>query len=363
MTRLAQRFTSFLCRNLSTMAFVFVILFALVTQPAHAQTFRVLYNFTDGADGATPNGIAIDASGNLYGTTLSPGDCFTGGCGGVFRLARSGSGWIFSSLYHFQGGTDGSWPHSAVTVASDGSLYGTTTAGGGGPCNLGDIPGCGTVYRLQKPQSQCPSVTCPWSETIVHSFASDPINLPYAAVTFDAAGNLYGAAVGGIGFPSGGVFQMKPSGGSWTFDVLHVFTSSPDGALPYGAVTVDPAGNIFGTTQSGGGTSPDNFGTVYEVSPSGSGWTESVLYTLTFDSGIDPLVGLVRDPSGNLYGAAGGGGPMGGGTIFELSPSGGSYSFFVIYDNFPEDEGGGAGSRLVMDQAGSLYGTLDGWRP
>jgi uncharacterized repeat protein (TIGR03803 family) len=322
-------------------------------QPAHAQTFRVLYNFTDGADGATPNGIAMDAAGNLYGTTLSPGSCFTGGCGGVFRLARSGSGWILSSLYHFQGGADGSWPHAAVTVASDGSLYGTTTAGGGGSCSLGQIPGCGTVYRPQPPPNQCPSVMCPWNETIIHSFARDPINLPYAALSFDSAGNLFGTAIG----PSGGVFQMKPSGGGWTFDVLHIFTSSPDGALPYGAVTLDPAGNVFGTTESGGGSSPNNHGTVFEVSPSGSGWTESVLYTLTFVSGIEPFIGLVRDPSGNLYGAAGSGGSMGGGTIFELSPSGGSYSFSVIYQNFPEDDGGGAGSRLVMDQAGNLYGT------
>ena len=156
MTRPAQRFTSLFGRNLSTMVFAFAILFAFAVQPAYAQTFRVLYNFTDGADGATPNGIAIDASGDLYGTTLSPGACFTGGCGGVFRLARSESGWILSSLYHFQGGADGSWPHSAVTVASDGSLYGTTTAGGGGSCNLGDIPGCGTVYRLQKPREPVP---------------------------------------------------------------------------------------------------------------------------------------------------------------------------------------------------------------
>jgi hypothetical protein len=209
MTNPAQYSTSLLRRNLRPTAFALVIMGALAiatTQSAQAQTFQVLHNFTDGADGATPNGIAIDAAGNLYGTTLSPGNCFLGGCGGVFRLARSGSGWILSSLYHFRGGTDGRWPHAAVTVANDGSLYGTTTAGGGGAsCNLGEIPGCGTVYRLQPPSTPCKSAMCPWNETIIHTFADNPIWFPYAAVTLDCAGNLYGTTVGGPSNP-GGVF-------------------------------------------------------------------------------------------------------------------------------------------------------------
>ena len=168
---------------------------------------------------------------------------------------------------------------------------------------------------------------------------------------------MYGTAIGRHPFSQWRSVPDETFRGSWTLDVLHVFTSSPDGALPYGAVALDPAGNIFGTTQEGGGISPENYGTVYEISPSGSGWTEGVLYPFVFDSGINPYVGLVRDPSGNLYGAAGGGGPMGGGTIFELSPSVGSYLFSVIYNSFPEDDGGGAGSRLLMDQDGNLYGT------
>jgi len=357
MTNPAQYSTSLLCRHLPTTAFALVIMCALAittVQPAQAQTFQVLYSFKDGADGATPNGIAIDAAGNLYGTTLSPGNCFLGGCGGVFRLARSGTGWILSSLYHFQGGTDGRWPHAAVTVASDGSLYGTTTGGGGGSCNLGQIPGCGTVYRLRPSLTPCKSAICPWNETIIHTFADDPIWFPYAAVTFDSAGNLYVTAVGGPGNP-GGVFEMTPTEGGWTYNILHIFTGNPDGSSPYGAVTLDPAGNIFGTTFEGGGSS--NYGTVYEVSPSGSGWTENVLYAFTYDSGFTTFVGLVRDHAGNLYGATGGGGSKGGGTIFELSPSNDGYSFSVIYDNFPEYQGGGASSRLVMDKAGNLYGT------
>jgi uncharacterized repeat protein (TIGR03803 family) len=260
-----------------------------------------------------------------------------------------------SPLYHFQGGTDGRWPHAGITVASDGSLYGTTTAGGGGgSCNLGDIPGCGTVYRLRPPSTPCASAMCPWEETIIHTFAADPIWFPYAAVTFDSAGNLYGTTVGGPANP-GGVFKMTPNGGGWTYDVLHIFTGSPDGASPYGAVTLDPAGNMFGTTFGGGNSFND--GTVFEVSPSGSGWTEKVLYPFTFDSGFTTFVGLARDHAGNLYGVTSSGGSMGGGTIFELSPSGvGGYSLSVIYSDFPELDGGPAGSKLVMDRAGNLYG-------
>ena len=190
----AARHPAFTLGGLRNPAFVLAMVCALTwfaAQPAQAQTFRVLYNFTDGADGATPNGIALDAAGNLYGTTLSPGNYFTGGCGGVFKLKQSGSRWILQPLYHFQGGNDGRWPHSAVTVGSDGTLYGTTTAGGGGPCSLGEIPGCGTVYRLQPPPRPCTSVECPWHETILHSFALDPINLPYASVTFDSTARKY----------------------------------------------------------------------------------------------------------------------------------------------------------------------------
>src|ERR1039457_3526157 len=151
MTNRLQLSTSVLSNSVLAPVVAAAMVLALImiaTPSAQAQTFQVLHNFTDGADGATPLGIAMDAHGNLYGTTLSPGSCQLSGCGGVFKLARSGSGWTINSLYHFQGGADGSWPHAGVTVASDGTLYGTTTAGGGGSCNPGGIAGCGTVYRL-----------------------------------------------------------------------------------------------------------------------------------------------------------------------------------------------------------------------
>jgi hypothetical protein len=190
MTNPARLSTSSLNSRLRCSVVLLLIgaLATMAARPARAQTYQVLHNFMDQSDGATPNGLAIDSAGHLYGTTLAPGSCFVEGCGGVFRLTHTNSGWIFNSLYHFQGGSDGSWPHAVVTVASDGTLYGTTTAGGGGAaCNLGEIPGCGTVYRLRPPPRPCTTVSCPWQETVIHRFADDPIWFPYAAVTFDSA--------------------------------------------------------------------------------------------------------------------------------------------------------------------------------
>lgn len=341
--------------SLTIAALAIITLMAVTTISMQAQTFTVLHNFTNGGDGSGPYGLAMDRAGNLYGTTAGPGDCYTGGCGAVYKLAHSKSSWVFSQLYRFQGGTDGRWPHAGVTVAADGSLYGTTTAGGGGPCALGDVPGCGTVYRLRPPPTRCASATCFWDETILHTFASDPIWYPYAEVTFDAAGNLYGTAVGGSKYP-GGVFELTPAQGGWTYSILHIFTGIPDGAEPYGAVMLDQSGNIFGTTLEGG--SQD--GTAFEVSPSGSGWTEKVLYSFSDqnNNGTFPPVGLIEDRAGNLYGVTDEGGPTGGGTVFELSPSNGGYSISVLYDGFVDlyGEGGGASSKLVMDPAGNLYG-------
>ena len=144
-------------------AFALAVL-VLLGAPAQAQTFQVLHNFTGGADGYNGNGLTMDRAGNMYGSTRGPGYCYgdDGACGGVFKFSRAGSGWILSSLYHFRGGSDGSWPTSGVTIGPDGTLFGTTASGGNGAqCDYGDTPGCGTVYRLQPPSHACPAFSCP----------------------------------------------------------------------------------------------------------------------------------------------------------------------------------------------------------
>lgn len=158
------------------------IVFALamfLNPPAQAQTYKVIYKFTGGGDGANPTtGVTIDGSGHLYGTTLSSG-------GTIFRLSRSGPGWLFSTLYSFHGGNDGFSPSSRPLLALDGTLYGATQAGGGGNCGSG---GCGAVYHLKPP----PTALASWEETVIYSFSSngrdDPI--PFGDLAFDPAGNL-----------------------------------------------------------------------------------------------------------------------------------------------------------------------------
>jgi uncharacterized repeat protein (TIGR03803 family) len=147
---------------------------------------------------------------------------------------------------------------------------------------------------------------------------------------------------------------MTPTQGSWTYNTLYVFAGLPDGVSPYSALTLDPSGDLFGTTFAGG---LHNLGTVFEISPAGSGWNESISYSLSFDSGFTTFVGLARDAAGNLYGVTSGGGPQSGGTIFQLAPDGGGYAYSNIYSNFTPEDGGGAGSRLIMDRNGNLYGT------
>ena len=121
---IANLFTATGMRALAT---VLILTFA-ATQAAQASTFNVIYSFTGGADGGNPySGLTVDQSGNIYGTTLSGGV----GYGTAFKLTKSGSNWILTTLYKFAGGNDGANPRSGIIIGPDGGLYGVTYAGGG----------------------------------------------------------------------------------------------------------------------------------------------------------------------------------------------------------------------------------------
>jgi len=313
---------------------------------ANAQTLTVLHTFNGRPDGREPiAGVTRDAAGNVYGTTYYGG---ANDVGLVYKLAHKGSGWLLSPLFSFQQGqgAGGYAPVGGVTIGSDGKLYGATSRGG----QYDAV----TVYKLSPPATLCKSALCPWTETPLYQFTggADGGN-PEATLIFDSAGNMYGTAAGGGIGNNGVVFELTRSGSGWTQSVLYSFDGSPDGAGPFSAVTFDNSGNLYGTT-AGGGT---GWGTVYQLTPSGSGWTEKVLYSFqNSNDGAIPYAGVTLDPNGNLYGATFYDGEYGGGAIFELMPSNGNWIFSVIYS--PLVELGGAAGTLARSSNGTLYGTL-----
>lgn len=343
-----------------------ILLFALVVMLGHsaqAQTFTVLHNFTGGGDGAHPvAGLTSDSAGNFYGTTYGTTQFAGVNYGNVFKLEHQGSGWLLAPLYTFQGGNDGAAPNAGVIVGPDGALYGTTIFGGGGPCRSGTgVLGCGTVFKLTPPSTVCRTTSCPWTETILYRFqgGNDASN-PVSRVTFDQSGNLYGTTDSGGVSGHGTVYELQPSNGSWSESILYSFSPGPNGMNPEAEVLVDGAGNLYGTAPQGGqGCSGLGCGVVYELSHSGSGWIETVLYSFTGgNDGGDPYGGLIFDAAGNLYGTTVAGGTDNpGGTVFELTASNGGWTLTTLYSLYGNS---GPVATLVMGRVGNLYGTASG---
>ena len=332
----------------SVAAWVCALALAL-SHAAQAQAFTVLHTLSGGGDGADPlAGLTLDRAGNLYGTAYAGG--INAPAGTVFKLVHAGSGWLLNPLYEFSGaGGDGANPAAGVLFGPDGSLYGTTFNGGSG---------FGTVYKLQPPLSACKTAFCYWTETVLYRFASAPDgHQPAGNVSFDQAGNIYGTTEAGGSAGYGTVFKLTRSGSHWTEQVLYSFMGGQDGTTPSDGVVIDRAGNLYGTTPYGGiDACQGGCGTVFELTPSGSGWTEQVLYRFQGSpDGQRPYAGLLLDPSGNLFGATYEGGNAGGGTIFELSRAGGSWNYSVLF-NLSGSENGPYAS-LTRDSAGNLYDT------
>ena len=335
-------------------------LFFSLTSVAWGQTYANLHSFSGGRDGGHPlTGLTMDGAGNLYGTTSSGGYMGgvcgdAGGCGTVFRLSRKNEAWIFTTLYEFKGGFDGESPQAEVTIGPDGAIYGTTLYGGEFGCSLGY--GCGIAFRLAPGPTLCHAALCSWRETIVYDFAEDThgISTPYGGLTFDPAGNIYGTAfVGGIGVcerACGAVYKLTPGGGSWGLTPIYIFTGGADGASPMSTLLRDSAGDLYGTAAYGGRAQA---GTVFRLAPSGPDWIFKVLYTFQGEQdGSNPTVGLVMDGVGNLYGTSSSGGADYGGVVFQLAPQGSSWNFAVL-DSPP----GGLNAPLNMDRRGNLYAT------
>jgi uncharacterized repeat protein (TIGR03803 family) len=293
-----------------------------------ASTEKTLHSFDPGAgDGANPyGGLTFGKKRILYGTTFG-GGAYGGGT--VFELTGKG---IEKVRYSFgsQAG-DASGPYAAPIFDKEGNLYGTTGYGG--------AYGYGTVFEL----------TSAGTEKVLYSFGgqSDDGQTPYAGLIFDKKGNLYGTTVYGGAHGYGTIFELTAAG---TEKVLYSFGGEPDGANPYAGLTFDKKGNLYGTTYYGGAFF--NVGTAFELTVAG---TEKVLYTFGSQrgDGASPTAGLIFDKAGNLYGATYDG-AFGYGTVFELTTAG---TENVLYSFGGQPDGFYPFAGLIFDKLGNLYGT------
>ena len=306
-----------------------VLLAASTISRTSAQKYSVLYSFTGGADGASPKGaLVLDSAGNLYGTTQGsnpyPNSQTTGTtAGSVFKINSSGE---FTLLYNFgQGGTNGTSPSGGLVRDPAGNLFGATS--GGGPSTN---PSC-------------------------------------------FAGGLHPS------LPLNGCGEVFKIDGNGQFSVFHGFSGTSycwTGCFPLAPLTLDSAGNLYGSTYIGGSRNCDwdnlnrqgfflnsNCGTVFKLDPKGR---ETVLHRFgnSKKDGDYPNPGLILDAAGNLYGTTleGGinsnGGNGGAGTIFKIDPAGHETVLFY-FEEFVSGYYPNGG--LVLDSAGNIFGTTQGF--
>jgi uncharacterized repeat protein (TIGR03803 family) len=334
---------------------------------AVGQEYKVLYSFdTRAGDGAQPvSDLVRDHAGNLYGTTKFGGSSTvcSSTCGTVFKLSPNADGtWIEEILYNFCSESscqDGALPEAGLVFDSKGNLYGTTSAGG--------THSYGTVFQLSPPSSPSDS----WTETVLYSFCSNYQEntcldgaAPLSQLTFDMFGDLYGTtSSGGTGGTSGGcceggtVFKLSPSGGGWTETVIYNFCTAggicADGVAPQAGVTFDKYGNLYGTTIAGGDYRSN--GTVYKLTPGQNGWTETVLQTSKQSLAAAPRGAVSIDQLGNLYSTFSARGQLGYGGLFRLGAHGGGteFSFNGSNGNMP------AAGVLLDGKRSALYGTTE----
>ncbi len=307
-----------------------------------------LHDFTGGngkQDGAYPldyGGLTVGPDGSLYGTTQLGGVPVGNGLGTVFKLSPPPSAcltalcpWTSTVLYEFTDTPDGSQPYSSVTFDAAGNIYGTTRFGG--------AAGAGSVFKLTPANGS-------WTESILTSFGAGAS--PVAGIIFDGSGNLYGTTPYGGAGSKGQVFQLTPSRSGWTKNIIYAFTGGADGEFPAGGLIFDQAGNLYGSTAAGGS---GNGGTIFKLSLSGSTWTLTTLYSFQGGSG-GPMSSLTVDAAGNLYGTTYGDGLFGGGSVFTLSAAEG-WKFTSLH-NFQQDSGGVFPiGGVTLDANGNLFGT------
>lgn len=295
-------------------------------------TARVLYSFgANATDGQEPYaGVITDSAGNVYGTTQTGG---ANGRGTVFKINSTGTETILHSFG--ASATDGQTPRAGVIIDNAGNLYGTTMNGGANQM--------GTVFKID----------AAGTETILYSFGGRVNDgmYPRGGLIRDSAGNLYGTTTDGGSGGSGTVYKIDAGGGE---TILHSFDGGNiDGADPYGALIMDSAGNLYGTTTQGGAYFE---GTVFKISAAG---TETILHSFGASptDGLVPTAGLIMDSIGNLFGATSQGGANVSGTVFKIDTAGTETILYSFAGSVNDGRLPGPYMGLIMDSAGNLYGT------
>lgn len=364
----------------------------------------VLHSF-GGPDGAAPAfGVNSDKSHAFYGTTIFGGSASHGA---VFKLAPRGSGYREEVIYSFKGGLDGDSPFGSLVMDRSGALYGSTTFGGFYN---------GTVFKLTPKRSH-------YTETVLYRFGNPPdAGQSVGTLVMDRYGNLFGATQFGGSANLGAVFELTPSGSGYKESVLYSFPGRTGGYVPQGGIAIDTAGNLYGTVFGGGdltkcaqagcglvfkltrkgseysesviydfqgsptdGSNPQGtvtvdertgavYGTaqgganngggiVYKLVRLGSAYRETILHNFNFHTdGLDPQGAVLVKADGTVFGTSefGGGGcrGIGCGNVFEIVPSGSTYTFHVLYEfSKPLNGADPENTTLITDASGALYGT------
>jgi uncharacterized repeat protein (TIGR03803 family) len=318
-------------------------------------TESVLYNFRGGVlDGKLPNsGVLVGSLGKLYGTTVSGGQTLNNG---TFYEITPGVTWTETGLFSFPGGAGGAsvYDYGKVIQDSSGNFYGTTYVGGGPNSQ-------GTVWKMTL--SGVPTVAV---ETVLYSFNNvaghnDGVRPIAGSLVMDSSGNIYGTTVQGGTNNVGTVFELSPpTGGSstWTEQVIWNFGNPGDGSTPYAGLAIDASGNLYGTT-TGGGT--HNVGMVFEMSKSSGVWLQQRSYSFgAAGDGSQPYDAPVLDSSGNVYGTTRNGGAHSWGTVFKLVPNGPSgWSESVLYSLTGGTNGAFPYESIALDSSGNIYSTTN----
>jgi len=316
----------------------------------------VLHIFRGGSDGAFPGDLNFDAAGDLYGSTSeggSSGACSNGdsGCGTVFRLSRTTKGGWAKTVLYRFQGGTDGSAPVGKLVFDTGGNLYGVASNGGLSSCYPRSGGCGTVFEIDKSGKF----------SVLYTFQGGSDGAFPGGISLDSAGNLFGSTLGGGGSSKcylgcGTTFALTQGSGGWSETILHSFTGGTDGASPAAAPIFDAAGNVYGTTGAGGssGCSGQGCGVIFELTDGSSGWTENLLYAFQdYNDGWDPFTGVVFDTSGNLYGVA----PTDtSGLVYELTPGSNGWSKNVLY-SFTGGPGGSNPYGVLLDMAGNVYGT------